>query len=147
MKIAVFASLLFAATHLPAQQSWCFSQQCQETQVMSFQRAGQSPFYTPQRRINVPAYRPVLPLAPSLSTQTFFRFSESTLRNPFTNASRVNGSASSVLQPAFPWEPLTTGAPQSEPSPQRLSIRSGGGSTNRFSTGTQGFGVAGTPRK
>jgi hypothetical protein len=86
MKFMLFALLLLAASvQLSAQQSLCFSDQCRQTQVGPFQNAQQPPSYKPSG--TVPAYKPVMPLAPSLSTEQFFvnSISEKALNNPFAS--------------------------------------------------------------
>jgi len=85
MKSAILPFLLLAASvRLFAQEPWCFSQQCQQLQVPTFQGAPQGTLFKPS--INLPLYEPVQPLTPSPTTKQFFTypFSERGLQNPFT---------------------------------------------------------------
>jgi len=135
MKSMLLASFLVVVSiQLRAQQQLCFSDLCQQTQVGSFQNAQQGPLYKPGS--TVPAYKPVMPLAPSISTQQFFvhSISERALCNPFTSFNNTG------LAPRIPLGRLHRPVPiPPDRAPAALSFSSGAKSTNSSTTGSQDF--------
>lgn len=135
MKHTILASLLFTASlQLSSQEPWCFSRQCQQTQVSVFGNPHQAPLYKPS--VTKPTCQPVLQLAPSLPTKQFFMQSVPvhTLLNPFPNYELPQ------LAPATPMATLRISLPtlpsNSVGSTPSRSATEGGHS---FATGAQGF--------
>lgn len=139
MKSTMLAFLLIAVSvQLSAQLPWCFSQQCEQTQVSAFKNPTQAPFYKPL--VTAPAYTPVSPLAPSFSTRQFFSLSRfrKTLHNPFLSYRAPQTSPNVALGVLHP-----SPAPLSKNSLATTNARSGMESTHSFATGAQGFSTTG----
>ena len=139
MKHTILVFLLFTASlQLFAQEPWCFSLQCEQTQISVFANPHQAPFYKPS--VIKPRYQPVSPLALSLSTKRFFVRSEpmNTLPNPFFNYELPQ------LSPAVSMGRLGI-SPPTLPSNSAGSTPSQSGTEggHSFATGAQGFTATG----
>ena len=128
--------LLVASVRLFAQEPWCFSQQCQQLQVPTFQGAPQGTLFKPS--INWPLYEPVQPLPPSPTTKQFFNysFSERGLQNPFTKLTSKEASSQVTAE-----TPNRTPIPVQRGSSVSPHFSSDG--SRGFASGAQGFQATG----
>jgi hypothetical protein len=110
-------------------------------EVGPFQNAQQPPSYKPSG--TVPAYKPVMPLAPSLSTEQFFvnSISEKALNNPFASFNNPKSAPRIALRDTHRALPIP-----SDSAPATL-FSSGARSTNNFTTGSEHFAASGVHTK